>query len=166
MTIARRRTRSRAAAIRRTDPARTLVIRRTLDAPRDLVFRAWTEPERLVHWWGPQGYLIPVCKMDVRPGGAWRTTMKSPEGKLHSVRGRYREIDRPDRLVFSWAWEDENGKPGHETEVTVTFAALGRRTRLTLHQTQFQARLERDMHRHGWSSSLTDLAAFLAAWQR
>jgi len=93
---------------------RELVITRVFDAPRLLVFKAWTEPEHLVRWWGPRGFTTPSCKMDVRPGGAFRFHMRSPEGTDHWLRGAYREIVEPERLVFSWAWEDAESKPGHE----------------------------------------------------
>ena len=108
------------AAIESTE--RELVITRVLDAPRRLVFKAWTEPERVVRWWGPQGFTMPSCKMDVRPGGAFRFCMRSPDGADHWLQGVYREIVEPERLVLTWAWEDAEGKPGHETQVTVSFA--------------------------------------------
>jgi uncharacterized protein YndB with AHSA1/START domain len=108
------------------EPAeRVLVITRVFDAPRSLVFKVWTQPEHLVRWWGPRGFTTPSCKMDVRAGGAYRTCIRSPEGKDYWMRGVYREIVEPDRLVFTFAWEVEEGQPGHETLVTVTF----RRTR-------------------------------------
>src|SRR2546422_5926224 len=111
-----------------------LVITRVFDAPPRLVFKAWTEAERLVRWWGPKGFTMPSCKMDVRPGGAFRFCMRSPEGTDHWLQGVYREIVEPERLVCTWAWEDAEGKPGHETLLTVNFAEHGAKTKLTLHQ--------------------------------
>ena len=90
------------------------------------MFRAWTDPAILVHWWGPEGFETPDCKMDVRPGGAWRSTMISPEGKSHTVSGVYREISPPRRLVMTWGWEND-GKRGHETEVELYLRAGGGR---------------------------------------
>src|SRR5712692_7136395 len=101
---------------------RELVITRVFDAPRSLVFKAWTEPDRAVRWWGPQGFTTISCEMDVRPGGAWRICMRSPNGSDEWQQGVYREIVEPERLVFTYAFEDASGKPGHETLVTVTFA--------------------------------------------
>ena len=87
--------------------ARELVITRAFDAPRPLVFKTWTRPEHLVRWWGPRGYTTPSCKMDVRPGGSWRLCMRSPEGTLHWLQCVYREVVEPERLAFTWAWEDD-----------------------------------------------------------
>jgi len=142
--------------------ARKLVITRVFDAPRETVFRAWTEPARLVRWWGPKDFTIPEYKMDVRPGGAWRTVMRSPRGERHSVQGVFREIVAPERLVFTWAWEDEHGKPGHETVVAVEFRARGDKTELTLTHSVFENAKSRDAHKSGWSSSLDCLAEHLA----
>jgi uncharacterized protein YndB with AHSA1/START domain len=139
-----------------------LVITRIFDAPRSLVFNAWTDPEHLVHWLGPQGFTGTIVKMDVRPGGAYRFHMRSPEGTDHWRRGVYREIVEPERLVFTSAWEDAEGKPGHETLVTVTFADLGGKTKLTLRQAVFELVTSRDAHQGGWNSSLDCLAEYLA----
>ena len=146
------------AAIESTE--RELVITRVLDAPRRLVFKAWTEPERVVRWWGPQGFTMPSCKMDVRPGGAFRFCMRSPDGTDHWLQGVYREIAEPERLVLTWAWEDAEGKPGHETLVTVSFAEHSAKTKLTLHQAVFESITARDSHQGGWTSSLDRLAEY------
>ena len=82
-----------------TTAERTLIIERVFDAPRALVFKAWIEPERLVRWWGPQGFTMPSCTMDLRPGGAFRFRMRSPEGTDHWLRGVYREIVEPFLIV-------------------------------------------------------------------
>src|SRR5262249_33672413 len=122
---------------------RELVITRVFDAPRRLVFKAWTEPGRLAQWWGPRGFTTPLCEMDVRPGGAFGFGMRSPQGTDHRLRGVFREIVEPERLVCTWAWEDE-GKPGHETLLTVTFAERDGKTTLTLRQTVFESVASRD----------------------
>src|SRR5438128_223514 len=151
----------------RTDPAATsadleLVITRVFDAPRTLVFKAWTEPDRAARWWGPQGFTTVYCKMDLRPGGAYRVGMRSPEGREHWQRGVCREVVEPERLVFTFAWEDAEGKPGHETVVTVTFAEHGGKTKLTLHQAVFETFAAREAHRGGWASCLERFAEYLA----
>lgn len=140
-----------------------LVMRRLLDAPRNLVFRAWTEPERLTRWWGPQGFTIPHCRMDVREGGSWRTCMRSPEGKDHWVQGRYEEIDPPSRLAFSWAWEGDDGEPGHETSVVISLREQGGKTMMTMRQRVFESIKSRDSHQWGWNSTFDKLAAYLRA---
>jgi uncharacterized protein YndB with AHSA1/START domain len=141
---------------------RELVITRVFDAPPGLVFKAWTEPERLVRWWGPQGFTTPSCKMNVRPGGAFRLQMRAPDGTDHWLQGVYREIVEPERLVITWAWLDAEGKPGHETLVTVSFAEHGGKTKLTLHQAVFESVTARDAHQDGWTSCLGRLAEYLA----
>jgi len=141
---------------------RELVITRILDAPRDVVFRAWTEPDRVARWWGPQGFVTTYCDMDIRPGGAFRVCMRSPEGAEHWKQGIYREIVVPERLAFTFAWEDAEGKPGHQTLVTVTLADRGGRTELTLHQAVFETVAARDDHRRGWTSTLQRFAEYLA----
>jgi uncharacterized protein YndB with AHSA1/START domain len=142
--------------------ARVLVIERTFDAPRSLVFKVWTEPQHLVHWYGPRGFTLPSCKMDLRPGGAWRSCMLSPEGREHWVQGVFLEIVEPERLVFTWAHENEDAVLNHETRVTVTFADQGGKTKLTLRQAVFESVKERDSHQGGWNSSLDRLAQYLA----
>src|SRR5262249_5664345 len=141
---------------------RELVITRIFDAPRHLVFKAWTEPERLMRWWGPRGFTMTVCKMEFRPGGAYRFCMRSPEGAEHWSQGVFREIVEPERLVLSGAWVDAEVKPGHETLLTVGFADHGGKTKLTLHQAVFESVTARDAHRGGWASSLDCLAEYLA----
>lgn len=152
---------ARASAL--LEPAdRALVITRVFDAPRSLVFKVWTAPEHLARWWGPQGFTTLSCAMDVRPGGAWLRRMRSPEGTLHTKRGVYREVVQPERLVFTYADEDEGGRLGPETLVTVTFEEHGAQTRLTLHQSGFETVTARDGHYGGWTSCLQRFADYLA----
>lgn len=140
---------------------KTLVLTRIFAAPPSLVFRAWTDPERATVWWGPQGFKTLSCQMDVRPGGSWRIRMRSPQGAIYTKRGVYREIVPPQRLVFTWAWED--AIPAHETLVTVTFEDRGHSTKLTLHQATFESATGCQAHRSGWTSCLDRFAAYLTA---
>jgi len=149
-------------AVRASTAERELVITRLFDAPRELVFRAWTEPDRAVRWWGPQGFTTAHYEIDFRPGGSYRVCMRSPEGIEHWQRGVCREVVEQERLVFTFAWEDAEGRPGHETVVTVDFAEVGARTRLTLHQAVFETVTARDLHQGGWASALDCLAEYLA----
>ena len=143
---------------------RTLTITRIFDAPRELVFKVWSQPEHLVRWWGPKGFTTPSCQMELRPGGAYRTVMRSAQGKELCMRGVYREVMPPERLVLTFAWEGETGEPGHETLVTVTFAEeAGDRTKLTFEQGVFESVAERDAHQSGWSEFLDRLDGYLAA---
>jgi uncharacterized protein YndB with AHSA1/START domain len=143
---------------------KALILTRVFAAPRALVFKAWVEPERAARWWGPQGFTTLCCGMDLRPGGAWRVQMRSPRGTIHTKRGVYRAIEPPDRLVFTYAWEDEDGLPGHETLVTLRFEDHGiKETKMTLHQAVFESPAACRSHRDGWTSCLERFAAWLAA---
>ena len=141
---------------------RELVVSRLIDAPRSLVFKAWTDPVHVARWWGPRGFTTTYCEMDIRPGGAYRFCMRSPEGTDHWKRGVFREIVAPERLVFTFAWEDATGNPGHELLTTVTFAEHGHATKLTLHQAVFQSAEACESHRGGWTSCLERFADYVA----
>ena len=139
-----------------------ITITLVLDAPRSLVFRAWTTPELAAQWWGPRGFTVVSLEMDVRPGGAWRKCMRSPEGRDYWRHGVYQEIVEPERLVFTYLSDDPNSEPGHETLVTVTFAEFGTKTKMTFHHALFESVEARDAHRVGWSSSLERFAEYVA----
>jgi uncharacterized protein YndB with AHSA1/START domain len=139
-----------------------LEIVRILDAPRSLVFKVWTTPEHWAHWLGPSGFTTPSCEMDFRPSGAYRALIRSPEGTDYRMQGVYREIVEPERIVFTFAWEDEKGEPGHETLVTVIFDEHHGKTKLTFHQAVFETIEDRDSHREGWSECLDRMEAYLA----
>ena len=140
-----------------------LVVTRIFDAPRLLLFKMWTEPEHLARWWGPRGFTGLSGRMDVRPGGTWTRSMQAPDGSIIRKHGVYREIVAPERLVFTYVTDDIGGEPGSETLVTVTFADLDGKTRLTLHQVAFQSVAARDDHRRGWTGALERLAKHLSA---
>jgi uncharacterized protein YndB with AHSA1/START domain len=150
------------AAAEAATGAAELVISRIFDAPRRLVFEAWTDPMHLARWWGPHRFTIVSCEADVWPGGAWRRTMRAPEGGVIRKHGVYREVVAPERLVFTYVSDNATGNPGPETLVTVTFADIGDKTRLTLRQTFFESVAERDAHRDGWTSCLGRFAEYLA----
>ena len=140
---------------------RTLVIERVFDAPRELVFRMWTDPQHAANWWGPEGMDVTSLEMDVRPGGAWRKCMRAGT-RDYWRRGVYREVVEPERLVFTYFSDDPNSDPAHETVVTVTFEedAPGR-TRLTLRQALFESVAARDSHGRGWSTCVDRLSRYL-----
>jgi uncharacterized protein YndB with AHSA1/START domain len=140
---------------------RELEITRLIDAPRRLVFRAWTQPEHLARWWGPQGFTTIACQMDIRVGGTYRFGMRSADGVEYWKRGIYREIVEPERIVFTFAWEDVDGRPRRELLTTVTFLEEGTKTRLTLRQVGFTAVGQRDEHVIGWSSCFERFAEYL-----
>jgi uncharacterized protein YndB with AHSA1/START domain len=145
---------------------RELTITRVFDAPRELVWRAWTDPAHVARWWGPEGFTNPVCELDVRPGGAILIHMTGPDGVVYPTRGVFREIVEPERLVLTTtAFEDEAGKPRLEVLHTVTFAEHNGKTLLTLlavvvkSSPEVEAAL--DGMEEGWSQSLDRLAAHL-----
>jgi uncharacterized protein YndB with AHSA1/START domain len=152
-----------------------LVITRVFDAPRELVFKAWTEPERLMRWWGPKGFTTPFCTMDVRPGGVFHHCMRSPEGRDFWSKGVYRDVVAPERIVFTDSFSDEEGNlvsPTYygmspdwptETLVTVTFAEQEGKTTLILRATVGSAPAsERHQAQQGWTESFDRLADYLA----
>ncbi len=130
-----------------------LVIMRVFNAPRDLVWKAWTDPKYAVHWWGPKDYPATHLEMDVRPGGVWRGTLRAVEdGRELTHRGVFREVTVPERLVFTFAW-DEEGERGLETLVTISFTDQNGKTLMTFRQIPFQSTEEREGHRGGWTSA-------------
>jgi uncharacterized protein YndB with AHSA1/START domain len=148
-----------------TEPAdRVLVIARIFDAPRDLVFKCWTDPEHMAKWFGPKGFTSTVLKNDPRPGGGYRIHMRGPDGDDHWTQGVFREIVPPERLVMVGSWADAEGNPTRpETVLTLIFEEVDGKTKLTLHNAIFESVSARDAHRGGWSSSLDRLAVYLAA---
>jgi uncharacterized protein YndB with AHSA1/START domain len=141
-----------------------LLIKRVFDAPRQLVFDAWTKPEHLARWQGaPEGFTVSSHDVDLRPGGAYRLCMRSPEGVDHWLQGVYREVVDPERLVFTHVWLDDRKQPGPETVVTIMLADLGGKTELTLHQTGFKAVQSRDGHYTGWTSTLDRFHAYIVS---
>jgi uncharacterized protein YndB with AHSA1/START domain len=141
---------------------RELVIKRVFDAPRELVFKAWTDPEHLKQWSAPQGFTIPVAEGDLRPGGKWRSMMRKPDGTELWLGGVYREIVEPERLVFTHAWDDKNGRPGHETVVTVTLVERDGKTEMTFRQGLFDSVESRDGHQGGWTECFDRLEELLS----
>jgi len=138
-----------------------LVITRVFDAPRVLVFKAWSSPEHLSRWWGPHGFTVHLCEMDFRAGGGWHVRMKSPDGVEDRQRGVFHEIVEPERIVFTYAFEDLNGNRGHETIVTVSFADVAGKTKLTVHQQVFESVVVRDDHIRGWGEALDRLTDYV-----
>lgn len=112
-----------------TTPSDTeIVMTRTFDAPRDLVFEAHTSCEHMRNWWGPSRYEFAGCDIDFRPGGAWRIVQRGAEGDEHAFRGEFREIVRPERIVWTFEYE---GAPGHISVETLTLEERDGKTTLT-----------------------------------
>jgi uncharacterized protein YndB with AHSA1/START domain len=120
---------------------REIVIDRIVDAPRELVWRAWTQLEHLESWWGPDGFTTTTHEFDVRPGGVWRFIMHGPDGTDYNNRVTFRELAPPERLAYVHD-DDGEGAIG-EFNSTVTFEDLGDKTRVTM-RSQFASKAERD----------------------
>jgi uncharacterized protein YndB with AHSA1/START domain len=170
-----------------------LVIERVFDAPRARVWHAWTDPEQMLKWGGPRSHpvtqaegefkvggkfraclrsvetgedLCPAKKIksDFRPGGKWRTILYgTQQGQDLCHGGKYLEIVEPERLVYTFAWNDHPEMPDNEMVITLTFEEVGpKKTKLTLRQTQFLNVEQRDGHNVGWTGTFDRLGEFLA----
>ncbi len=151
-----------------------LVIRRVFDASRELVWKAWTDPERMKRWWGPKNFTAPVCKIDLRVGGAYLYCMRSPEGQDYWSTGVYREIVPQERIVCTDSFADEKGNTvpaSHygmdgdwpaELLVTVTFEESSGKTTFTLRHAGIPAGQMSDLTEAGWNESFDKLADALA----
>jgi uncharacterized protein YndB with AHSA1/START domain len=145
---------------------RVLVLTRVFDAPRELVFRAWTEPKRVAEWWGPKGFTNSRCELDVRPGGAIRIDMRGPDGTVYPMTGKYNEVVEPERIVFTaWAVGPE-GRNLFEVLTTVTLTEQGGRTALRMEARVVEATPEAAPSiagmRPGWEQSLDRFGEYLA----
>jgi uncharacterized protein YndB with AHSA1/START domain len=145
------------------DNAHELVIERIFDAPRKLVWKMWTEKEHALQWGGPRDYPMVQTEADVRPGGKWRSCLRSVEtGEELWQGGVYSEVVEPERLVFTFAWDEDSGQSTtHETLVTITFTEQEGKTKMTFRQTPFKSLESRDGHREGWNSSFDRLDSYL-----
>ena len=140
---------------------RDLVITRTFDAPRELVWKVWTEADLLECWICPRDFTVTFCQDELRIGGKWRTGMRSPEGTEHICGGEYREIVPPSKLVLTHAWEDENGELGPLTRVSVTLSSQKKKTLMRLEQTGFSSVESRDGHEDGGTGAFENLGTHL-----
>ncbi|AEG91821.1 SRPBCC family protein [Ramlibacter tataouinensis] len=152
----------------RPQAGHALVITRVLDAPPDLVFEAWTSADHLQRWWYPRqdgrDFVCTSFEMDFRVGGAYRYSIRSPQGQDYPAHGTYLEIAPGRRLVFTFQWD---GPASPQTLIAVDFEALaGARTRLTFTQEAFADAADRDSHESGWSDVLDRLAEALAVREK
>ena len=140
----------------------TLEAKRVLDAPRSAVFRACTESGELAKWWGPKGFTSPSVEVDLRAGGRYRIAMQPPEGDLFHLSGEFREVDPPNRLVYTFNWEEPD-PDDRETVVTLSFADLGESTELVVIQKGFATEGRLHLHEGGWSDSLDRLQELMSS---
>lgn len=145
-----------------------LVISRTFDAPRELVWQAWTDPKHIMQWWGPQGFSNTSCASDLRVGGTFHLDMRAPDGNTYPCKGIFREVNAPQRIVY-----DSEADEGHpcgaglppRAVVTVTFTEHNQQTTLTLHTRFASAARKEAANQAGysvsWGQALERLDAFL-----
>ena len=137
---------------------RSLVMTRTFDAPRALVFRAWTDPSHVAQWWGPRGFTNPRCEWEARPGGKIHIDMRGPDGTVYPMPGQFHEVVAPERLVFSSSAVDG----ALEVINTITFAEAGEQTTMTIEaivvKATADAKFALDGMREGWTQTLERLA--------
>jgi uncharacterized protein YndB with AHSA1/START domain len=148
------------AAARKPDV--DVTVTRVFDAPREIVFKAWTDPKQLAQWWGPRGYTSSRCEVDSRPGGNMVIQMHAPDGARYRWTSTFSEIDPPNRIVFTSSVADVDGDLHFEGLHTVTFEEQSGKTRLTVHSvataaTPIGAEKLKGMP-DGWSQSLDRLA--------
>jgi uncharacterized protein YndB with AHSA1/START domain len=133
-----------------------LRLSRTFRAARERVFGAFTDVKQLKQWWGPKGFSLPEAELDARPGGRYRLHMLSPEGNSYVLSGAFVELRPPERMVYTWVWE-QGDNAGVEMLVTLEFRDLGGATELIVTHERLPSVAARDAHAGGWSSSLDRL---------
>ena len=156
------------------------VISRVFDAPRERVWKMWTETEHLKQWWGPKGFVVTHCTIDLRPGGIMHYCLRAPDGNDMWGKFVYREIVQPERLVFVNSFSDPKGgvtrHPGHaswplEMLSTVTFEAQGGKTQVTVQWVPLDTSTDlerktfdegRDSMKMGWTGTFDQFAEYLA----
>jgi uncharacterized protein YndB with AHSA1/START domain len=144
----------------------TLRLSRTYPAPREEVFRAWTDPKALEHWFAPsREFVTNVPLFELRPGGRYRVEMRKGDAN-HVVVGQYREIRPPEKLVFTWRWENHPERGTEDTIVTVEFIDSGRSTELVLTHERFETIESREEHNKGWNGCLEMLARYISERSR
>ena len=150
---------------------RELHITRVLDAPRDLVFQAWTDAKHVAQWWGPKYFTNPVCEIDARPGGTILIHMQDPDGNVYPMEGAFDEFVENERLVFTaGALTGEAGEPMLEDVTTVTFEEVDGKTRVTVNarvtKVTPEAEAALEGMEQGWNEQMDKLAEFLAQARR
>jgi uncharacterized protein YndB with AHSA1/START domain len=137
-----------------------LIVRRTIHAGAEQLFAAWTEPGRIMEWWGPANVSCPAAEIDLRVGGRYRIANKMPDGGVEWITGEFLRIEPPQVLVFTWRLESG----GDATErVTVRFEARGDKTDVVVLHEQILDAGTRDRHEHGWHGCLDGLARYIGA---
>jgi uncharacterized protein YndB with AHSA1/START domain len=136
----------------------TLVVSRTVRADVDRVFAAWTEPDRLREWWGPEPITCPVADVDLRVGGRYRLANRYADGSIVWILGEFERVEPPHVLIYTWRLEPG---PPMSSRVTVRFESQGSSTAVTISHERLPDAATRDMHHEGWTGCLAGLAAYV-----
>ncbi len=140
----------------------SLTLKRRLNAPAEKVYAAWTDPQKIVRWFGPDAGPVTKAEIDLRVGGSFDIGFHTENGEYHQVGGVYREVVPNEKLVFTWAWHTMKER---ESLVTVTIKRDGEGSLLTLHHEKFFDEAARDGHEGGWTGTLNKLEALFATPQ-
>jgi uncharacterized protein YndB with AHSA1/START domain len=138
--------------------AATLVVRRQIKATPEKLFAAWTRPELLMCWWGPDSVACPAAEIDLRVGGSYRIANRFPDGNIIWIAGMFEEIDAPRRLVYTWKLESQTGPP---ERVTVRFVADGDLTEVVVTHERIPNEAARTGHERGWAGCLDSLVKYI-----
>ncbi len=139
-----------------------LEMERVLRAPPPVVFAAFSDPNELVKWWGPERFTTPSLKLHARVGETYRIEMQPPEGDPFYLTGEFREVDPPARLAYTFMWEDPD-TDDVETLVALSFRDVGESTQVALTQGPFKTEARRALHRDGWRDSFDKLERLISA---
>lgn len=137
----------------------SLTLKRRLNAPAEKVYAAWTDPQKIVRWFGPDSGPVTKAEIDLRVGGGFNIGFHTEDGEYHQVGGVYREVVPNEKLVFTWAWHTMKER---ESLVTVTIKRDGDGSLLTLHHEKFFDEAARDGHERGWTGTLNKLEKLFA----
>jgi uncharacterized protein YndB with AHSA1/START domain len=144
-----------------SQPENSLQLNRTFAAPRDRVFRAWTDAREFAQWFHPSAdYKTVITRLDLRVGGKYSLEMHHKEGNIHRLNGVYEEIQPPERLVFTWCWQEDGVL--RESVVTILFKDLGGSTEVSLTHKNLLTAEAREKHNHGWIGCFGQLETYLA----
>lgn len=138
----------------------SLEIRRVIKAPRDRVYAAWTDPEQLRQWFGPENVRTREIVAQTWVGGKFRWDLINPEGEEMTVEGEYRELQRGRKIVFTWQWQDDENWENHNSIVTIELADAADGTEVRLLHERLPSEDSRDRHNEGWTSLLNKLETF------
>lgn len=145
----------------RTSDGMSLEVRRVINAPRDRVYAAWTDPAQLRQWFGPENVQTRNLVADARVGGKFQWDLTNPESEEMTVVGEYRELQPGRKIVFTWKWQDDEDWERRESIVTVEFSDCDGGTEVRLTHERLPSKESRDRHSEGWTSLLEKLEKFV-----